>query len=297
MRRFASTVLALLFALNCALSTAVANGVPGDVTGGAPDHFDITIAGTLVADGTSKADVSVHGVDRFGNDAARDFPVTVSIASGSLLLREAGVDPAAGAGSERIETKLGEGGTVHLVAYATTTPGEVRINALAQGVVTAGFSSTIVFVMPYARAATVVGLVTAGVGSVPGDVDGSDIFDNGDSRKGRLALYGSGAIANKTVGTFAYESANRLDPTYGFGAYTLDPNERPYLTYGDASTRTSDALSEGHFFGDVERGRDSLMYGEFSAQTGTPSSVDSPMRRARAGSRSSTHRTTFSTVG
>lgn len=275
MRRFASAILALLLALDFAFPTAMADGVPGDRAGGVPDHFDIAIAGTLVADGTSTADVSVHGVDRFGHDAARDFPVTVTIASGSLLLREAGVDPSTVAGSERVETKLGERGTVHLAAYATTTPGEVRINALAEGVVTAGLGSTIVFVMPYAKVATVVGLVTAGVGSVPGDVDGSDIFDNGNSRKGRLALYGSGSIADKTVGTFAYESANRLDPTYGFGAYTLDPNERPYLTYGDAGTRTSDALSQGHFFGDVERGRDSLEYGEFSAQTGTPSSVDS----------------------
>ncbi len=93
MRRFASAILALLLALDFAFPTAMADGVPGDRAGGVPDHFDIAIAGTLVADGTSTADVSVHGVDRFGHDAARDFPVTVTIASGSLLLRSVNAAP------------------------------------------------------------------------------------------------------------------------------------------------------------------------------------------------------------
>ena len=274
MKRFASLALAGLLTLGWAGAPAGADDLaPVAQPVHAPTSFDFKVEGKLVADGTSTATITVHGVDRYGHDASANFPVTISIASGRLLLREAGVDPAKHLAAERIETKLDDHGSVTLTAYATTTSGEVRVNALAEGVVTGGLSSVTLFVAPYAKAPIVVGLAQAGLGSVPGDVDGSDIFDNGNSNKGRLALYGTGEIADKTVATFAYESANRLNPSYAFGAYTLDPNERPYLTYGDNSTRSSDALSQGHFFGEIDRGRDSLMYGEFNAETATPSSV------------------------
>jgi hypothetical protein len=273
MKRCAAILLLVLCALVSSRAIAWADVPAAEQGAGAPVRFNITMDGRLVADGMSRAKLVVHGIDRFGNDAATDFPVTITVANGPLLLREDGVDPSSKAASERVETKLGEHGRVVLDAYATTTSGEVLINALADGVVSGGLSSESFFVEPYAKGAIVVGLATGGVGSVPGDVDGSDIFDNGNSNKGRLALYGTGQIANKTVGTFAYETANRLDPTYAFGQYNYDPNERPYLTYGDDSTRTSDALSQAHFYGQVDRGRDSLTYGEFSAQTGTPSSV------------------------
>ncbi len=273
MKRYASFALAIVYAL--ALSPAPARGdiAPAAPAAGTPARFDITLDGKLVADGTSSAKLIVHGIDRDGQDAAANFPVTVTVASGSLLLREAGVDPATHAASERIETKLGEHGSVTLNAFATTTAGEVRVNVLGEGIVDAGFSWSTLFVAPYAKAPIVVGLASAGIGSVPGDVDGDDIFDNGNSNKGRLALYATGEVLDKTVATFAYESANRLDPSYAFGSYTYDPNERPYLTYGDDSTRSSDALSQGHFYGNLQRGRDSLMYGEFSAATDSPSSV------------------------
>jgi hypothetical protein len=275
MRRSIALALSLCFAYASLTTTVLADVAPVDPGAGAPARFDIQIDGKLVADGESSAKITVHGFDRFGHDAAADFPVTITVANGSLVLREFGVDPMTHRGSPRLETKLGEHGTVTVVGTATTTPGDVRINALADGVVDAGFSTTTVFVAPYAKSPIVVGIATAGIGAVPGDVDGNDIFDNGNSNKGRLALYGTGTIAKQTVGTFAYESANRLDPSYAFGAYTFDPNERPYLTYGDTSTRTSDALSQGHFFGEVDRGRSSLMYGEFAAQTDAPASVGS----------------------
>jgi hypothetical protein len=268
-----STLVAGLLAFVLAFAPALADIAPAGLNASAPVRFDFSLEGKLVADGTSSATLLVHGVDRFGHDAAANSAITVSVASGSALLRETGADPAANLASERVETRLDEHGGASFTVYATTTPGPVRINALAEGVVTGGFSSSTLFVAPYAKPPIVVGLATGGIGSVPGDVDGSDIFDNGNSNKGRLALYGSGKIADKTVATFAYESANRLDPTYAFGAYALDPNERPYLTYGDNSTRSSDALSQGHFFGEIDRGRDSITYGEFSAETGTPSSA------------------------
>jgi hypothetical protein len=272
--RTPSTLIAGALAFVLTFAPALADIAPAGLSAGAPVRFDFSLDGTLVADGTSSAKLLVHGVDRFGHDAAANSAITVSVASGSALLRETGAGASGHVlATERVQTRLDEHGSASFTVYATTTPGQVRINALAEGVVTAGFSSSTLFVAPYAKPPIVVGLATAGLGSVPGDVDGDDIFDNGNSNKGRLAVYGSGKIADKTVATFAYESANRLDPTYAFGAYTMDPNERPYLTYGDNSTRSSDALSQGHFFGQIDRGRDSVMYGEFNAETGTPSSA------------------------
>jgi hypothetical protein len=272
MKRCASYVLFCAFAFAASLSSARADVTSVDGGTAVPARFELTMDGKLIADGRSYAKLTIHGVDKFGNDAAPGSPVTVTVATGSLLLREDGADTTHQA-SERIETKLGDSGRVVLDAYATMTSGEVTINALADGVASGGLSSASFFVAPYAKGALVVGLATAGLGAVPGDVDGSDIFDNGNSNKGRVALYGSGQIADKTVGTFAYETANRLDPTYAFGSYIYDPNERPYLTYGDDGTRSSDALSQAHLYGQIERGRDSLSYGEFAAETGTPSSV------------------------
>jgi hypothetical protein len=240
---------------------------------GNPVRFNLTLSGRLVADGASSGTIVVTGFDRWGKPARKDAPVTVTVSSGSLLLREAGADPAKVRAQERVESKLDADGKLTLNAYATMIPGPVRLTAIADGAVTDGITSATVYVDPYVRDPVVVGIASAGIGSVPGDVNGSDIWDNGDSNKGRLGLYGTGKIADKTSATFAYESANELSPSYAFGQYTFDPNERPYLTYGDDSTRSVDALSQGHFFGRIDRGLDSFMYGEFDAQTGAPSAA------------------------
>jgi hypothetical protein len=278
-------LVCVLISLSLASPGAFAQTVspPAPVTAGTPfpatphtdppARFDLKLQGSLTANGQSTATLIVTGLDRWGHPARKDTPVTVTVSSGSLLLRETSADPAKVLAQERVQTRLDDDGRVTLNAYSTMIPGAVRITAIADGAVSEGLTSADFYVQPYVRDPVVVGLATAGLGSVPGDVDGNDIFDNGNSNKGRIALYATGKIADKTSATLAYESANQLSPSYTFGQFTLDPNERPYLTYGDNSTRSIDALSQTRFFGRVDRGRDSIMYGEFDAQTDVPSSV------------------------
>ena len=132
-------------------------------------------------------------------------------------------------------------------------------------------------VLPYLRRPIVDGLVTAGIGAVPG-VPGEDprAPDGGDTRYARVALYGSGTVGSSTLVTVAYDSAGVLDQQQaGYGAFLPDPDQRPYQTYGDASVRRDDALSTSHAYVRVDGNDVSAMWGEFRAQTssGGPSSL------------------------
>ncbi|MBD5654331.1 MAG: hypothetical protein IAI50_04020 [Candidatus Eremiobacteraeota bacterium] len=116
----------------------------------------------------------------------------------------------------------------------------------------------------------VVGVATIGVGSVPGLIEAPDNGPNGTlSRRGAVSVYGSGAVAANTRGTIAYSSADSLEQDIATGPFVDDPNDRPFPTYGDASTRYSDALSRDHLFARVENGASSALLGEFYAQGGT----------------------------
>jgi hypothetical protein len=117
----------------------------------------------------------------------------------------------------------------------------------------------------------VVGLATVGVGSVPGLIESPDNGQNGtDSRRGAVSLYGSGTVAPQTRGTIAYRTADTLEQSISAGPFVDDPNDRPFPTYGDSSTRYADALSRDHLFARLENGASSAMLGEFYAQGGTP---------------------------
>ena len=173
--------------------------------------------------------------------------------------------------NRRVEGVLGDDGTFRAQLVAGQLPGDVQLTA----VVGDASGTQDALAEPFARQPLVIGLVSVGAGSMPGPVNGDDIFDNGGSRRGRIAFYGSGNVGAQTTATLAYETANRLEPSAEFGPYTFDPQERTYLTYGDASQRADDALSRNHLYARVDRGHDSLMYGEFDAQTGSADSVGS----------------------
>ncbi len=119
--------------------------------------------------------------------------------------------------------------------------------------------------------AVVVGVATAGVGPVPGTIEAPDNAPDGTlSRRGAVSIYGSGSIAKDTTATVAYATANTLDQSNGGGAFVDNPNARPFAIYGDSSTRFDDTQSLGHLYARVQHGASSAMYGEFSAQAGTP---------------------------
>jgi len=125
------------------------------------------------------------------------------------------------------------------------------------------------FVDPALHKPMVLGVATAGIGSVPAvPGEGSNVPNGADSRRGRVALYATGAISKQAQATVAYNSADRLMQSSNYGPFTDNPQERPYETFGDASTRRDDALSRDHLYARVEQKKSSATYGEFQARTG-----------------------------
>jgi hypothetical protein len=118
-----------------------------------------------------------------------------------------------------------------------------------------------------AQAPLVVGYATAGIGPVPGWVEAPDGAPDGTTtRRGAISLFGTGAIAKNTRGTFAYDSTDTLQQTLGADPFLDNPNDRPFPIYGDGSVRHDDALSTNHLFADLQSGRSSVMWGQFYAQ-------------------------------
>ena len=250
---------------------------------GTPVTFTFTSAGVPIADGTTRIVVTVSGFDAWNNPAAPKSPVDVTVAKGVGRLEIIGSkDDLANSAAilprdvgQQLEGKLDEGGSFVFAFIPGLTSGDVSLTADSPDSATMKPVAYDIFVSPNGRTPIFIGLASVGVGSVPGNVDGNDIFDNGGARRGRLAGYGTGSIGHGTVATFAYESANRLAPVFPFGQYVADPNGRTYLTYGDASTREDDALSLGRFYAKIEHGRNSIMYGEFSPSSSGAQSAGS----------------------
>ncbi len=161
-----------------------------------------------------------------------------------------------------LELPLGDHGALDVPIVPGLRSGDVHV-ALTSGGVGA---QTQFFLAPDVRAPIISGLVTAGAGAVPG-IPGTSPGDPGESnaRRARIALFASGQVAKNTLGTVAYETADDLRSSTVTGPFVDDPNDRPYTTYGDASTRRDDALSRDHLFARFENGRNSAMWGEFQA--------------------------------
>ena len=73
--------------------------------------------------------------------------------------------------------------------------------------------------------------------------------------------------------TVAYESQNPLAPNSSLGQFVDDPNEPPYGTYGDSSTRTQDFRSDDRIYARLDADGNSAMWGQFQAATGDASDV------------------------
>ncbi|MBC5798864.1 MAG: hypothetical protein GIW94_02635 [Candidatus Eremiobacteraeota bacterium] len=204
-----------------------------------------------------------------------------TIPSANALPVTAAVDPSNGAAATFghapgdvasatlvLELPLQSGGTLEVPIVPGLRSGDVHVALTTSSVV----AQTQFFLAPDVRAPLISGLVTAGAGAVPG-VPGTSPGDpnESNSRRARIALFASGQVAKNTLGTVAYDTADVLRSSTLTGPFIDDPNDRPYTTYGDASTRRDDALSRDHLFARFENGRDSVMWGEFQAQTGSSS--------------------------
>ena len=167
-----------------------------------------------------------------------------------------------------LEARTEADGGVDVALVPGTTPGDVVVRIETEG----GISTVSRFHLePYLRAPIVDGIVTGGLGSIPG-APGEDpgVADGANSERARIALFGSGKVLHDSLLTFAYDTANTLDQTTTFGPFNANPDERPYLTYGDASARFDEALSRDHLYARLDRGSTSAMWGEFEATTGNP---------------------------
>jgi hypothetical protein len=229
---------------------------------GKPVAVRASISGRLIADGRTPATLTVTATDALGHPAQADSPVIVSVTAGAARLALSGDERAAGASAVKLH--LDAAGRAIVFVLPGATSGNVQL-AIAAGdaKTTAG-----TFVEPFLRPAFVTGLVSGGFGSTPGDEDGDGNLDDGGSRRGRIALYGSGEAFDRISLTVAYDTASRLAPQTAFGPYVADPADRPYQTYGDASVQADAAVSTARLYARVEDGHDAFTYGQFTADLG-----------------------------
>jgi hypothetical protein len=264
-----------------------------------------SLAGRLIADGRSVRVLHVEGIDRWNHPAMAGIEFTATVRSGDLHLGDgststpspapsaaapiafatppspeiaASADPA-GFATSSVNPQLGlaAGAPFKIIADATGGADIPLCPGLRTGDATVriayddrGDSIDVgVYVWPYLRQPTVTGLVTGGIGAIPGDpgTDATAPYE-ADSRAGRIALYAGGQIAPTISASGAYDTAGVLDETGTYGSFNEDPDARPYLTYGDSSQRRDDALSTNHLYLDVSSGRSQASYGEFEAKTG-----------------------------
>lgn len=248
---------------------------PGD-----PVTIRADMASPLVADGSTPAALNISMVDRWGNAIAPGNRLTVKIVSGDAYFINLPNAAASGAGATPAPD-VNSSSDPHASARvfeAPTTPGGFQSVEIVPGLTAGALDVEItvgsvdvhksIYVAPYLRSVFVNGLVSVGAGSMPASVDGDGIADNGGARRGRVAIFGKGKVAKGTLLTFAYESQNRLAPVSSFGPFVDDPNERPFLTYGDNSQLSAGPQSNDHLYARLDRGQSSLMWGQFNASIG-----------------------------
>ncbi len=269
-----------------------ANGLRGTPTiahvfgAGRPSTIAMSASGPFRADGKTADSLRIEARDAWGHHAASGTVVHVVLVQGDARLESttaaaapaptaplplASSSPApitATVSRQTLDVVLGEDGTATIRLVPGLTPGAVVLRTEC-GEVT---SESHYFLAPNLRVPFVTGLITAGAGAVPGIPDAADgLADGTSSRRGRVALFGTGAMGN-SLATFAYDTADTLQRTAAYGGasgtYGGDPNDKPYAITGDASTRRDDALSRDHLFARLDAGRATAQWGEFRATTG-----------------------------
>ena len=253
---------------------------------GTPETIHAVLSGEPVADGKSVVMLDVTALDRWNNPALAGSEIRVSVLKGDLAV----VDPAShpdappssapsdtaspptgaqGASGAAYRAQLGVGGHAIVPLRPGLTAGEALVQ-IASGNLTV---TQTFYVVPYLRKPFVNGLVSVGAGSVPAAVDGDGRYDGAGARTGRAALFATGQVGKRALMTIAYESQNPLTPNSSLGQFVDDPNERPYGTYGDSSTRTQDFRSDDRIYARLDAGGNSAMWGQFQAAAGDASDV------------------------
>jgi len=264
---------------------------------GRPVSFEQHLLKPLVADGASTSTLEVTAIDAWGHHAQPGSVVKVSIASGdvhfakdvrplrppdptgspdpaapspqpsSMSTGPAGVAPAM---KTTLDLAVASGGVLDIPLAAGLASGPVTIHLVSgDAVADATFYEGANLRKPFVN-----GLVTGGIGSVPdAPQDAAGVPNGPNSRKGRIALYGTGGVGQNGLLTVAYDTADKLDESSATGASSFDAADRPFATYGDSSTVNDDALSRDHLYARYDAGQSHAMWGEFQANTGSAASV------------------------
>jgi hypothetical protein len=261
---------------------------------GRPVALRGTLAGELRADGTTPVLLTVHALDAWHHPAAAGSAVRISVRRGDVKLLPAPAPstapdtsaaaasaadaagatpvPAPGASASSapvpvgaLDVAVGRDGDARVLVVPGTVSGDASIG-FTSGPDVSGDES--LFVRPFLRKALVVGLLSAGAGAAPGSRDGDDHVDDGGSKRGRAAFFATGEALHGVASTIAYDTASRLAPSSALGPFVDDPDQRPYQTYGDTSTRRDDVLSKDRLYARFESGHDAFTYGRFDADTG-----------------------------
>lgn len=256
---------------------------------GNPASIRVDFAAAPIADGVTAVPLDVQVLDRFGHPAAPGGRLRVAIVRGEAHFTSAGTadalpQPGATASptpdpldtgplgqnkqAQVYRTPLKPGAYQRIMLVAGLVPGPLELDITA-GDVTIARSF---YIAPHLRKPFINGIISGGIGTVPIGNDGNGNFDNGNARRGRVALYASGKVGKKSLLTVVYESQNELQPLSSLGASYQDPNERTYGTYGDTSQLSDTLHSNDHLYARLDSGPDSLMWGQFDAVAG-PSDV------------------------
>lgn len=252
---------------------------------GEPSSIYADFATSPIADGKTIVPLRIWIRDQFGHAADPGSKLQVTVLRGDARISDSvaaaaqpsaapenpGVPDVRATGSESdpaaqtVEEPIAPGAYVQIGILPGTRSGPLEVDIAAGN---AHMRKTF-YIEPYVRAPFVNGVVSIGTGAVADGVDGDGIPDGGGARRARAGIYASGKVGKHSLLTLAYESQNRLSPVSSYGPFVDDPNERPYQTYGDASSIADPIHSEDHLYARLENGRNSVTWGQFTAQIGS----------------------------
>ncbi len=250
---------------------------PGD-----PASIYADFAGPLVADGKTAAIMRVWVRDQYAHAAIPGARLSVTITRGNASFADsvaAAPQPTTDPQALTTRPTSAPADNVAQTVEEPLTPGAYAEIRLVPGTVSGPLELEIAagdarlrktfYIEPFVRKPFVNGVVSVGAGALPDGVDGDARYDGGSSRRARAGLYATGQVGKHGLLTLAYESQNRLSPLSSYGAFAQDPNQRPYLTYGDSSVVNAPIHSSDRLYARLENGRNSVTWGQFDANIGS----------------------------
>jgi hypothetical protein len=200
----------------------------------------------LPADGgASKVPLKVRIVDENGNLAAGDYYLTLEASDGKW----AEPDIQDSTPGQQVMIRNGEG-VVHLRSSHRT--GKVRIKITSEQMSGETKLAQTVYMRP---------LIATGYLDIT--AHGGNSSDQRVTGEGKVFL--KGEVKGGLHLTFAYDSTKHNDDTYNYSTYLQDENNDRYApARGDGSIRDQDARSKSKTYFKLEKGQNSLQYGDYN---------------------------------